>query len=84
MLVANYSEFRTKLKKYLDAVEENDETLIVKRGAGKGTVLISLDEYNSMMETAYLLSSRANRQHLEESISQLDVGQASERKLVED
>ncbi len=84
MLVANYSEFRTKLKGYLDSVEENDETLIVKRGAGKGTVVISLDEYNSMMETAYLLSTRANRQHLEESIAQLDAGQSSERELIEE
>ena len=84
MLVANYSEFRTKLKNFLDAVEDNDETLIVKRGAGKGTVVISLDEYNSMMETAYLLNSRANRLHLEESIAQMEAGQASERELVED
>mgnify|MGYP000486458565 CR=1 FL=1 len=72
------------MKNFLDAVEDNDETLIVKRGAGKGTVVISLDEYNSMMETAYLMSTRANRQHLEESIAQLDVGQASERELVEE
>ena len=78
MLVANYSEFRTKLKNFLDAVEDNDETLIVKRGSGKGTVVISLDEYNSMMETAYLLNNRANRLHLEESIAQMEAGQASE------
>ena len=84
MLVANYSEFRTKLKNYLDAVENNDETLIVKRGSGQGTVVISLDEYNSMMETAYLMSTRANRLHLEESIAQLDEGLAKERELVEE
>jgi antitoxin YefM len=84
VLVANYSEFRTKLKNFLDAVEDNDETLIVKRGAGKGTVVISLDEYNSMMETAYLLNNRANRLYLEESIAQMEAGQASERELVEE
>ena len=84
MLVANYSEFRTDLKKYLDAVEKNDETLIIKRGSGKGTVLISLDEYNSMMETAYLLSTRANRRHLEASVAQLEAGQSRERELIEE
>lgn len=84
MLVANYSEFRTDLKKYLDAVEKNDETLIIKRGSGKGTVLISLDAYNSMMETAYLLSTRANRRHLEASIAQLEAGQSRERELIEE
>ncbi len=83
MLVANYSEFRTGLKKYLDEVENNHETLIVKRGTGKGTVMISLDEYNSIMETAYLLSNRANRRHLEESLDQLKSGKMKERKLIE-
>ncbi|MEA2076761.1 MAG: type II toxin-antitoxin system prevent-host-death family antitoxin [Candidatus Marinimicrobia bacterium] len=83
MLVANYSEFRTGLKKYLDEVENNNETLIVKRGAGKGTVMISLDEYNSMMETAYLLGTRANRRHLEESLAQMEAGKTRELKLIE-
>jgi antitoxin YefM len=44
MIAANYSEFRNELKNYLDNVEFNNETLIIKRGSGKGTVLISLDE----------------------------------------
>ena len=58
MIAANYTEFRTQLKKYLDEVEENNETLVVKRKSGKGTVTISLDEYNSIMETVHLLSSK--------------------------
>jgi antitoxin YefM len=41
MLTANFSEFRTGLKKFLDDVENNHETLIIKRGSGKGTVMIS-------------------------------------------
>ncbi len=36
------SEFKADLKKYLDTVEENSETLIIKRSVGKGAVLISL------------------------------------------
>jgi PHD/YefM family antitoxin component YafN of YafNO toxin-antitoxin module len=36
MIVTNYSEFRSDLKKYLDSVEENNETLIIKRKSGKG------------------------------------------------
>lgn len=48
MIAANYTEFRTKLKFYLDEVEDNQETLIVERGSGKGTVVISLEEYNAM------------------------------------
>ena len=71
MIAANYTEFRTKLKNFLDAVEANNETLIIKRGSGKGTVMISLDEYNSIMETVHLLSSKTNADRLYESIRQM-------------
>ncbi len=71
MIAANFSEFRTKLKMYLDNVEDNNETLIIKRKTGKGTVVISLDEYNSIMETMHLLSSRKNADRLYESIRQM-------------
>ena len=84
MLAANYTEFRTKLKKFLDSVEENNETLIIKRGSGKGTVLISLDEYNSIMETMHLFSSKANADRLYESIKQMKDGKGIEKKLIEE
>lgn len=71
MIAANFSEFRTGLKKYLDSVEDNNEILIIKRKSGKGTVLISLDEYNSIMETMHLLSSKKNADRLYESIQQM-------------
>jgi antitoxin YefM len=74
MIAANYSEFRVKLKKYLDDVEDNNETLIIKRKSGKGTVMISLDEYNSIMETVHLLSSKTNADRLYESIKQMNEG----------
>lgn len=84
MIAANYTEFRTGLKKYLDAVESNNETLIIKRGTGKGTVLLSLDEYNSIMETVHLLSSKANADRLYESINQMKAGKTVRKKLIED
>lgn len=84
MIVANYSEFRNELKNYLDNVELNNETLIIKRGSGKGTVLISLDEYNSIMETLHLLSSKKNAKRLFESIEQMKTGKRAQRKLIEE
>ena len=84
MLAANYTEFRTGLKKYLDDIEENNETLIIKRNSGKGTVLISLDEYNSIMETVHLLSSKANADRLYESIQQMKNGEAESKQLIEE
>jgi len=84
MIAANFTEFRTELKKFLDNVENNDETLIIKRKTGKGTVVISLDEYNSIMETVHLLSSKANADHLYESIQQMKNGKTVNSDLIED
>jgi antitoxin YefM len=84
MIAANYTEFRTGLKKFLDDVENNNETLIIKRGTGKGTVLLSLEEYNSMIETMHLLSSKVNADRLYESINQMKAGKIVRKKLIED
>jgi antitoxin YefM len=81
MLAANFTEFRTKLKSYLDKVEDNNETLIIKRKTGKGAVVISLDEYNSIMETIHLLSSKANADRLYESIQPMDSGETVEKDI---
>ena len=84
MKAANYTEFRKGLKEYLDCVEENNETLVIKRGTGKGSVLISLDEYNSIMETLHLLSSRKNAERLFESIEQMGSGRIVSGDLTEE
>ncbi len=82
MTAANFTEFRTDLKKFLDDVEDNNETLIIKRGTGKGAVLISLEEYNSIMETVHLLSSKVNADRLYESIQQMNAGQTVQKGLL--
>lgn len=81
MIAANFSEFRTGLKSYLDSVEDDNETLIIKRKSGKGAVMISLDEYNSIMETMHLLSSKKNADRLYESIEQMKSGKIVQPKL---
>lgn len=83
MIAANYSELRTDLKNYLDNVEDNNETLIVKRANGKGAVIISLAEYNSIMETLHLLSSQKNADRLRKSIKQMKVGKSVSVKLTD-
>lgn len=84
MIAANFTEFRTGLKRFLDAVEENNETLIIKRKTGKGTVVISLDEYNSIMETVHLLSSKSNSDRLYESIRQMRTGETVNKGLIDE
>ena len=83
MIAANYSELRTDLKNYLDNVEDNNETLIVKRANGKGAVIISLAEYNSIMETLHLLSSQKNADRLHKSIKQMKAGKSVSVKLTD-
>jgi antitoxin YefM len=84
MIAANFTEFRTSLKDYLDSVENDKETLIIKRKTGKGTVMISLDEYNSIMETLHLLSSQKNAARLYESIEQIKSGNTFQKDLIEE
>jgi len=83
MLSASMSDFRKEMKKYLDLVSRDFETLIINRGKGKGAVLISLDEYNSLMETMHLLSSKANVDHLYKSIEQFKRGETFEKDLID-
>jgi antitoxin YefM len=84
MIAANYTEFRTNLKSFLDKVEFDNEVLIIKRGSGDGTVMMSLTEYNSVMETLYLLSTKANAERLRESIQQMKNGEILRKDLIED
>lgn len=83
MIAANYNEFSNDLKTFFDLVELNNETLIVNQTSGKGAVLISLEEYNSIMETMHLFSSNKNAQKLVESINQLKNVDFATRELIE-
>ena len=84
MLIASISDFRKDLKSYLDRVVSNFETLIINRGKDKGIVVMSLDEYNSLMATNHELSSRTNEKRLDESIQQLREGKVVVRNLIEE
>ncbi len=83
MIAVNYSEFRVGLKKYLDSVDLDDETVLINRGKGKSAVMLSLKEYNSIMETMHLLKSKANAERLYESINQMKKGKVFSKKLIE-
>jgi antitoxin YefM len=84
MNAVNYSDLRRNLKNYMDRVYEDQETLIVTRKNAENVVLISVDEYNSLLETNYLLSSEANARHLTESLRNARQGRATERHLIDE
>jgi antitoxin YefM len=59
MRTTNYSELRNNLKSYLDEVINDSEPLIVHRSGNESVVVISLEEYNSIKETEYIMKSPA-------------------------
>lgn len=84
MNAVNYSDLRRNLKSYLDHVYEDREALIVTRKNNENVVLISVDEYNSLKETDYLLSSAANARHLEASLRDARGGNVREHELIDE
>jgi antitoxin YefM len=83
MKVLNYSDLRQNLSDNLNLVAEDHEVLIVSRSNEKNVVIISLDEYNSIQETLYLLSSEANAKRLNKALEEVNQGKFIRRKLKE-
>lgn len=82
MEIVNYTDFRTNLKHWFDKVTNDVNDIVIKRKGGKDLVLISLDEYNSLKETTYLLTGK-NREILLNSIKELEAGEGEEKQLIE-
>ena len=82
METVNYTDFRSNLKHWFDKVVNDVSDVIIKRKGSKDLVLISLDEYNSLKETTYLLTGK-NRDVLLQSIQELESGKGMEKKLSE-
>jgi antitoxin YefM len=84
MLTTTISNFRKNIKKYLDSVTENFETLIINRGKDNGVVVISLDEYNSLTATQHELSSKTNEARLDSAIEKFGKGSSFQKDLIEE
>lgn len=84
MQVTTVSDFRKDIKNYLDKVVKNVEALIINRGKGSDVVVISLQEYNSLMATSHELSSRKNELRLDSAIEKLKKGETFDKDLIED
>ena len=83
MKIITYSEARSSLKSVLDRVHEDADVTVISRRDGADAVVMSLDHYQSVMETMHLLSTPANAAHLAKSIAQHKAGKAIRRKLVD-
>ena len=83
MLTTTISDFRRDIKRYLDRVTENFETLIINRGKDNGIVIMSLNEYNSLTATHYELTSKTNEKRLDTAMEKLRKGDSFIKELIE-
>lgn len=81
MRVVSFTEARNSLKAVLDSVVNDADTAVITRRDAEDAVVMSLDYYNSLMETVHLLRSPANAEHLNRSITQFKAGKTVTREL---
>ena len=87
MRTANYSELRNNLKAYLDGVINDSEPLLVHRAGNESVVVISLEEYNSIKETEYIMKSPAMMDMIrkgEEDVKNGNIISQNEGESIED
>ena len=84
MKIITFSEARSKLKSILDQVTNDMDYTVITRRDADDAVVMSLEYFNSLLETVHLLKSPANAAHLERSIAQYKQGQVTEKALIDE
>lgn len=84
MQTITFTDARNNLKGLLDRVAGDADYTIITRRDAQAAVVMSLDSFNSLMETVHLLTSPANAAHLARSIAQYRGGEVQERELADD
>lgn len=80
MKTANFTELRRNLRAYLDSVINDSETVIVSRDGGAAVVMISIEEYNAIKETEYLMQSPATMAAIRKGLDDADGGRVVRQK----
>ncbi len=83
MDVLTYSDTRANLKAVMDRVVEDHAPVVISRQNGKPVVMVSLEDWSSIEETMYVLSTPANAARLHEAMRELDAGGGTERELIQ-
>ncbi|MGH3303769.1 MAG: type II toxin-antitoxin system Phd/YefM family antitoxin [Streptosporangiaceae bacterium] len=83
MKTVTYSESRAHYAETLNAVTDDREEVVVTRAGHDPVVIVALDEYQSLRETAYLLRSPANARRLLAAIDRLETGVGEQHELLE-
>ena len=84
MLAVNYTNLRENMKMYMDKVTDDYETMIVTRKDNKNVVMLSEESYNNLMENIHVMGNKENYDWLMESKAQLEKGNVSLHKLIEE
>jgi len=84
MQTMSYTKARNNLAKEMERVSLDHDYTVITRANQESAVLMSLEDFESWQETAYLLSSPTNAKRLIRSIEQLDNGGGQVRELIED
>ncbi len=77
------TELRANIAAVLDSVVDDAEEVVITRGGKAPVVVVSLRDYQSLIETEYLLSSPANARWLRESIAEAGAGQVEPHELID-
>ena len=83
MYAVHASELRKNLAATLDRVADNAEPALITRSGGAAAVLLDINEYNALAETAYLLASPANAARLAKGVADVAAGRTAVRGLAE-
>jgi antitoxin YefM len=84
MRVVNFTDARNNLKRVIDDVVDDADFTVIARRDAPDAVLMSLDTFNSIMETAYLLKSPANAEWLARGVEQVRRGETVQHVLTDD
>ena len=78
-----YTSARGNLAKTMKKVCDDHSPVVITRKAAQPVVMMSLEDYQALEETAYLLRSPKNARRLLESVAELEAGKGQEKELVE-
>lgn len=81
MEATNMTDFRNNIRKYLDKVIDDSDSLMITRPHGKNVVVMSQEDYENLVENMYVVGNPNNRKHLDKSIEEAQQGKLTEVDL---
>jgi len=84
METLSYSAFRSHLARTLDKVNDDHVPILITRQNGKPAIVMSVEDFKSYEETAYLMASPRNAERLSQAIAEAEAGELTEHGLIDE